>query len=365
MIKRYLINQLFTLFIVISSFLFFIVLFNQLFLVLKDSISIPFFFNEIFIIVLLKSITDLPLLISISFFFAILIFFNRIQKNSEIYIFESAGLGKLKLAKLISPLISYVFLIILLISNILSPVLEKKIIDFRENAKANISRIELKKGIFNVFNNGKLTIYTENIDEGKNNESFYSNILIHFENKNSKTLILARKGNKFFDNKDSILSLDDGSKYLFEKDKTSVTNFKSLKINLSRLRKEINLPNIINDNLKIKHFFELMTEEDSLNKGEVYWRLSLPFSVITLSLIALYISPIIPRSKGNKNILFGMMILFVYFSGSLIVKSAIEEKSLSFALGFFFFHSLFYIYLLIYSFFSRTKLNYKYEKIPV
>ena len=364
-IKKYLTNQFFFRFLFLLSILFFTVLFNQIFIVLKESLATPFFLDEIFLIVFLKSLTDLPLLVNLSIFFALLILINKLTNNSEIFVLNSSGIGKFKLAKIFSPIIGYVFLFVLFFSIFFTPILENIIQDLRFHAKENVSRVDLKARNFNSFDEGKLIIFIEEVQNKNTNEQKYQGVFLNFNEKDTNYILLAEEGSKIVVNNDVFLVLNNGYKYsnLQTKQSLQISKFDTIKINLSTNQNKKETSSLVDiNNLQSKSIFELIKIDDNHSKGEIFWRISLTLSILTLSTIAIIGSPMTPRIIKSKNYFFNLFFLMVYFSGILVVKSSIESGYIDFLVSILTFHSAFFMAIFIYFFTYPQKLYYKYEK---
>jgi len=337
-LNKYLLNKFIKLTLIITFFLFAILLINQFFLVMKEANSIPFKADEILKIIFLKGVNDLPQLISICLYTALFIGITRLTNNNEIFILYSSGISNNLLLHILSPLIIACITISLLITVFLGPFIESEIQTQREFAKANMHRISLSEKTINSFNEGEMIIYVDKLIEptGENVQNF-ENFLIIETSKNQSNIVISDYGKKENFSDSTLFKLRDGTKYTVNREfkLDSITNFSNLELVINHTKKdsgmEINI-SLINT---IDLLNQLIKPEYA---AEIFWRFSVPLSIFSLSFFAIYSIKLAPRAVKNFNYLKLLVLLIVYNSILLIVKSEIGDGNLDLILSLFILH---------------------------
>ncbi len=114
---RNVLTLLFAVFIVIGL----IVFGNQLVLVVKDSLEAGIPLEDLIPVVGFNMLRDIPLILSLSLFLAIIIAVNRLYKSSEAIVMNSMGVGDKSFMLFVQPIVIVIFLIILYLTNAVIP----------------------------------------------------------------------------------------------------------------------------------------------------------------------------------------------------------------------------------------------------
>jgi len=307
-----------------------IIVFNKFYLVLRTSISTPFSFTEILKFSFLKSITDIPILSSISVFIAGNMAISSFRKTSELSIFQNAGIGGYGLYKSISPLILVIMIFSFLLSFFINPLIEKKVDEEINEISENIDRINIETGTFNYFNKEQLILFTEE-DSSKNfnSEASFKNIFIFFKNNSKNELILADTADKYKFNGSTYLTLRNGKKYKFNKDFTqfNIVSFDNLDMNLTLYN---NVKNEQTKSLDTINSNLLFYEGKKDGMAELFWRIVLPSSIITLSILSVFLSLSFTNKKSITNFVMVLVSVIVYFVFIILVKLSVEIGSINF-----------------------------------
>ena len=311
-ISRYLTSE-----ILISFFSFFLVLSliifgNQFFLVLGKSVTDGLIASEIFPLMSLKYLRDLPMVIILSFSLSLIYSLNKLYKSSELVILPNAGIGDFGIFKMLLPLILVFTVFVLSLSVFLSPLANKKAAEIKESAKIRPDYIFFKESFFQTFEEQGVTFYSEDIDSN-NNSQFFKDVFLYFPL--DKKVILSNSGEKFSDENNNVyLRLFDGRIYQNidseNKDNLAITsfgNFDVLVFNPSSVEKEYT------DSVEYKELRDLIVSHDLKNITEIMYRFSFPISLILMSVLSIQFSRTNPRSKKNFAIGLGLITYIAYF----------------------------------------------------
>jgi len=325
-LRNYLTKRIILNFLPILAILFFIISGNQLYLVVNQSLNEGILTSELFPLILLKGLRDLPFLVSLSFSIALIYTFNKLYKNSEMIILNNAGLDDLKTIKLIMPLILLISLFALMLSIQLVPTVKYNIENFKEEIKSRPDYIFFKAGIFQKFNNLDITFYSKSIDS-KGDSQFLSDVFI-FDEKQNK-VILSKTGIKKVDakTKNVFLILNDGRIYenfhLEVENQESITSFKVLTINMFEPKK---FHSFLNKNYEHKTLLEIISSIDLKGLKELLNRLNPSISIIIFSLFSLMICKNNTRSRFNFSLGYGFMGFIGYYNLIAFIEENMSDN---------------------------------------
>lgn len=317
-LSKYLSSQALVNFLSFFIVIALIILGNQFFLVISQSIKDGLYGFEIMPLVFLKFLRDLPFVISLSFCLAIIYTLNNLYKNSEIIIFTSAGVSDLKIAKAIFPLITIIMIFVSFLSFYFIPEIKKNIESLKNDAKSRPEYIFFKEGVFQNFGNDSRIFFSKKIESKENSgsQSLYD-IFIYSEEEDK--IILAKFGEKNLNtfSGDVFLDLINGKIYenLHNTFQTNpkVSNFNNLTIKIFDNPDDKNTHNIMNLS-EFKKITDLFFSKKIEDKVEFFYRISIPMSLLIGSLFSVMISKTNPRSKKNFAIGFGLIFYISYYN---------------------------------------------------
>jgi len=317
---------------VIFFTLSFLVSINQFYLILKDSIFVPYLVSEIVKIITLKIIINSPIIITVSFFAGISMAISKLYRQSEMFILIGAGIGKANFFKLIFlPVIIYFFISSFLVF-FLNPSLNKEINDMKLQIQNDIERIKFQSSKFHSYDRGKLNIYIENIRQNNQGYQSYLGVFVVLKDKNDTVIVTSKTGSKKRINGDIFLELNEGKKYRLNSGNSYISDiqeFSNIKINLNK--------SLGNDKESfIKKDNELKTidllNDLSIYGSELFWRMAMPLSLMVLSIIAIYVTKPSLRQIKKANYLYLFLFMLVYFNLLIIVRNEITTSA-SFFIG--------------------------------
>ena len=111
-IARYIMRNLVILFFAIMFIIGLVLFGNQFVLTVQESIERGIPIQELLPIVSFNMIRDIPMVLSLSLFLAIILTISQLYKNSEAIVMNSLGLGEKHFIVFIQPLVVVSFLII-------------------------------------------------------------------------------------------------------------------------------------------------------------------------------------------------------------------------------------------------------------
>lgn len=322
---------------------------NQFFLVLKEAIELNVLTAEIFSLVFFKSLRDISTIFSISLFFSTLVSMSRLYRNSEIVVIKASGASDYFFIKILTPFMLWFFFINLILSLFIGPYAAKRTQDIRHEASQRPEFLTLMERQFQVFSNGKITIYSEEVENLEDFDQNLKNVFIKLNRHNEDSLIISQLGKKFLNQNTNeiFLRLTNGNLYRnlsqpgqnaeitsFEKFEFVLHNMDNGKNDLENKSFELSLSDLI-DSDRVEY------------KSEIISRFIYPINLIILSFLAIILAEEKFRSANNLHYFEALFLVTIYlFLLEYFEKSLFLDPYLL-LLGYFFIHLFFVLYTLL------------------
>jgi len=317
-LSRFIQKKLLNNFIGIFLVLLLIILSNHFYLVIKESLLNGYLNNEIYKLITLKLLRDLPLIISLAFLVSITYTLSKIKESSELVIINSGGVSQKELLKKSILLVLIIFSINSIFNLYLSPKFNLLIEKISAEAKGRVANIFLVSGNFYEFDDGNINLYVNSIERENDNE-ILNNVFLHDQSqKDSPRFIFASTGiRKLNSNESNVLFLSNGKIY-------SILNNLGRNISsFSKLRLEIEKKNSLKFELNPQQIdtYDLFKDLLPANSKELSHRISKSIMILILIFIAFEIVKTKQRSKNNSSVLLIIILFAAYYNILIIVKS--------------------------------------------
>jgi lipopolysaccharide export system permease protein len=367
-IAKYIMRNLVAYFCVITFIIGLVVFGNQFVLTVQESIDRGIPFQELMPLISFNMIRDVPVILVLSIFLAVIITISQLYKNSEAIVMNSIGLGDKAFLSVIKPLAIILFLFVLFLTAYAVPWAKQQKSAAEEETKNASEFSFITEGKFESFKNGDIVFYASestSIDVGgvQNMEE----IFIYASENGNPVIVLASDAKKYIDpkSKSIYLRLRDGVRYqgLPSSENINILNFDSydLEIVSGEVQKSIATFTEIEE----KTTLDLLKQGGLLAIAELQWRLSLPLSILILVVFAVYLGKTSPRGGKGINILIGIFVFMLYNNGLLVAKSSIENGLLSPIIGMWGIHLIAILFLMLLYQFRQGKIMYFIDKITI
>ena len=361
-IARYIMRNLVILFFAIMFIIGLVLFGNQFVLTVQESIERGIPIQELLPIVSFNMIRDIPMVLSLSLFLAIILTISQLYKNSEAIVMNSLGLGEKHFIVFIQPLVVVSFAIIFFLTLYAVP-WSKQQKNIMEAETKNASEFSfITEGQFEQFKQGDIVFYaSESKTLDSVGEQNMEEIFIYALDNEKSVIVLASAAIKFIDTESNsiYLRLKDGIRYqgISNNKNVNILNFDlyDLEIVSGELQKSV----AIFTKIEGKSTLDLIKEGSTYDNAELQWRLSQPITVLLLSIMGVFLGKASPRKGKGINLLIGVILFMLYNNGLLIAKSAIEHGQLDPIIGLWGVHLLVLILLIsLYQFRQRKISNY-------
>ena len=367
-IAKYIMRNLVAYFFVIAFIIGLVVFGNQFVLTVQESIDRGIPFQELMPIVSFNMIRDVPVILVLSIFLAVIITISQLYKNSEAVVMNSIGMGDRNFISLIQPIVIFSFIIVFFLTAYAVP-WAKQQKSIAEDRTVNASEFSfITEGKFETFKQGDIVFYaSESNTIDTNSEQNMQEIFIYAIDNGKPVIVLAEEAIKYIDDesKSIYLRLRDGIRYqgLPGNENINILNFDlyDLEIVSGAIHKSISNFSEIEE----KSTLDLMKEGGLLANAEIQWRFSQPISILILSILGVFLGKTSPRTGKGINVLIGIVFFILYNNGMLVAKTAIERGELSPIIGIWGVHLLLLLILILFYQFRQGKIMYFIDKITI
>ena len=277
-------------------------------------------------------LSDLPIILSLSLFLAVLSVLTRMFRDSEMVIWFSSGKG---LSAFLPPLLHFAWPIVLLVGALAVLILPwafGQVEDLRDRyeKRGDISRIQ--PGQFQESNNGDRVFFVEKGDTSEHVGQMGRNVFIATQQGDKKTVISALSGHIELRDSGKFLVLQNGQRLEKKENNTHIATditmavFSSygVRVDGDDMSARATTPTSTLNTL------ELFSNPTPAQWSELSWRLGLPLTALNVIFIALAAARVNPRVGRTANLAAAFMLFVIYFNLLVLGKSWVEAQKISF-----------------------------------
>jgi lipopolysaccharide export system permease protein len=310
--------------------LFCIVFTQVLIRLLGDATSGDIDTQGLFSIVALSTLTNLPLVLTMSVFIAVLIALSRAFRDSEMVVWFAAGQS---LSAWVRPVLRFVLPLAAVISALalfVSPWAERMIAEARQRYEQRDDVSKVTPGRFIESAASDRVFFVENLDlEGAPR---VQSVFASQRSAGHDILIVAREGHiETHTDGARFLVLNHGRRYEAAAGvaENRVLEFEAYAI---RLESQVEAP-LTNANARTYATIDLLADPSPRNLGELLFRLAFPVASVLLALLAVPLSHVNPRVGRSVNLVVAALLAMIYFNGILIMQAQVQHGRLPFWLA--------------------------------
>ncbi|NVO06640.1 MAG: LPS export ABC transporter permease LptF [Rhodoferax sp.] len=281
--------------------------------------------TDVMIIMGYTVLSDMPTILSMSLFIAILSVLTRMYKDSEMVIWFGSGRG---LASLLTPLFRFawpILVVIMVLAFFILPWAFGRIEDLRDRyeKRGDIARIE--PGQFQESASGDRVFF---IEKNSENKQTGNNVFIATNEQGKETITSARSGHIEIMGSDKFLVLQNGQRLERNTGKpdltVSVFERYGARVGADDVSARSYVPSSSLGTL------ELVQAPDPKNLAELSWRIGLALAAFNFIVIGTAAAGTNPRVARSANLGFAFLIFVVYFNFLVLGKSWVESGQVQF-----------------------------------
>jgi lipopolysaccharide export system permease protein len=312
------------------SVLFCIVFTQVLIRLLGDASSGDLDTQALFSIVALSTLTNLPLILTMSAFIAVLIALSRAFRDSEMVVWFAAGQSLLAWVRPVLRFVLPVAAAITALSLFVSPWAERMIAEARQRFEQRDDVSKVTPGRFIESAASDRVFFVENLD--LNGAPRVQSVFASQRNGDREIVIVATQGHiETHSDGARFLVLNHGRRYEATAGvaENRVLEFESYAI---RLESQVEAP-LTDTNARTFTTLELILAPTARNLGELVFRLAFPVAAVLLALLAVPLSYFNPRVGRSVNLIIAALLAMLYFNAILIMQSHVQHGSMKFSVA--------------------------------
>ena len=356
-IQRYLVLEILKSSIATTLILFIILMSNTLGRLLSDVSEGKTPIDALYPVLLGQSVYILSLLLPLGFFLGIVFALGRLYSDHELVVLQSCGFGYRQLYKSVLLVLAPALLLSVWISLWLSADMQQRAIEIVDE-KENVHEFQqLKVGQFNKNKNNNQVFFMQSMSpDGRE----IQNIIITQKTDSKDVIETAHSGRHKTDHESGDLFLEIGPGVRYEGTagdaEYHVVEFERHGI---LLEKKPVSGSVLDS--KEKSFADILASTQLRDRAELWWRITIPVTLLILGLLAVPLSYIAPRHGRYGKIGWSILIFILYLNLLGLSKSAVESGSIPLWLNFWWVHFLFLV-LTLFLLAQRTRSSLLYRK---
>jgi len=319
-----------------------IVILTQLIRLLGESVSGILAVDGVLALLGFSALNYLPILLSLSLFFSVLLTLTRSYRDSEMVVWFCSGVG---LTRWIRPVLAYalpVVGLIALLSLVLSPWAMEKAHEFKHQLDSRDDVSAATPGAFRESKHDDRVYFIENVDAG---QSRISNIFAQSVQHGKVGTMVAKQGlQETAPNGDRFLVMLNGTRY---EGIPGQLDFKIVEFERYAMRIEAAEAKQEATPTQSMSTLYLLQHPTSWNWSELEWRLGLPLSALVMVLLAIPMSFVNPRAGRSLNMVMALLIYMVYNNMISVTNTWVGQEKMGVVMGLVGIHGIMFALMLL------------------
>ncbi len=335
-LNRYIFRETALTWLAVTGVLLLILLTDQFARVLDDAAGAQLPRDSILAVMGLSSIQYLTILIPVGIFVAIMLSFARMYRDSEMAALMACGIGNVSLYRPI-------FLLALLLAAVVgwlaleaAPSAQRKVQVIADEARQSADLAMLEAGRFISFGSEQAILYAESVNE----DGTLANVFVQRRRGDKVVVIVAARAGQRNDPAlgRKVLIFEDGERY---EGVPGSREFQVMKFAEHGIPFELRESRPGEVRTEAQTLNELLDSMDPAAVAEVQWRLSVPLTLLVLTLIAVPLSRAPPRQGRYNNLIAGILLYVIYANLLGAAKVWLEQDKIPAWVGLWWVHLLF------------------------
>ena len=289
--------------------------------------------KDALVLIGLGMINYLPILLTASVFVAILMVLTRWYKDSEMVIWQSAGISLIKILRPILNFTAPIAIAIAVLSIFASPWASEKSATIKQRFQQRDDISMLAPGQFRESSGNNRVFFIESMNP---ETDMITNVFVTDFGKERQLVAVAKQG--FIQNTpdgEKQLILEMGRRYEGTPGNTDfrITEFDKYTVKLA----DKVIDPIINGPRTLPAWV-LIQDLNKAHLGEILWRIGLPLMVFVFAIIAIPLSYMDPRRGRYTALIMAVLLYFTYSNLLKLMQAWVTTGKLSFSIGWWLLH---------------------------
>jgi lipopolysaccharide export system permease protein len=289
--------------------------------------------KDALVLIGLGMINYLPILLTASVFVAILMVLTRWYKDSEMVIWQSAGISLLKILRPILNFTVPIAVAIAVLSIFVSPWASEKSATIKQRFQQRDDISMLAPGQFRESSGNNRVFFIESMNP---ETDVIKNVFVTDFGKDRQLVAVAKEG--FIQNLPSgekQLILETGRRY---EGTPGNTDFRITEFDKYTVKLEDKVVDPIINGPRTLPAWVLIQDLNKAHLGEILWRIGLPLMVFVFAVIAIPLSYMDPRRGRYTALIMAVLLYFTYSNLLKLMQAWVATGKLSFSIGWWLLH---------------------------
>ncbi|HXY05732.1 MAG TPA: LPS export ABC transporter permease LptF [Burkholderiaceae bacterium] len=311
----------------VFSVLFCIVFTQVLVRLLGEAASGDVDTKALFSIVALSTLTNLPLILALSVFIAVLIALSRAFRDSEMVVWFTTGQSLMAWVRPVLRFAVPIACVVATLAMFVSPWAENMIAQARERFEHRDDVSKVTPGRFIESSASDRVFFVENLDV---TNSRVQSVFASQRTGEREVIIVAAHGDiETHTDGSRFLVLSHGRRY---EGSPGIAEHRVLEFEryAIRLDTQPEAP-LTNTNVRTLPTWELLVDPSPRNLGELLGRIALPVATIVLALLAVPLAYVNPRVGRSANLILATLLALIYLNSIQIMQASVQNGRLGFA----------------------------------
>ncbi len=282
------------------------------------------------------ALNNLSVLLQLTAFLTVLLVLSRSYRDSEMVVWQSAGLGLTSWLKPVLQFAAPIVLAVAVLSLIVAPWANQQSSEFKARFEQRTDSARVSPGQFIESADGQKVVFVEGLKQDAVN---VSNVFVSSMQSGRQGVTVSKTGQfEHHSNGDDFVVLFNGRRY---DGLPGMSDYKVMSFERYGVRINSNPPDFSGDNsAKIKSTPQLIAEATPAALGELVWRIGLPVSVLSLVVLAIPLSFVNPRAGRSANLMIALLIYFTYSNAISLVQNQTSVGKMRFVVAWWLVHVL-------------------------
>lgn len=299
-----------------------------------------------------SALINLPVLISLTTFIAVLMVVARSYQDSEMVVWFASGVSLMQWIRPVMQIGLPLVILTAVLSFWLTPWAGKLSAEYKERFRNREDISRVSPGKFQESANGSRVFFVEGLSSDTTN---VRNVFLSQSEGQKRSVVVAREGSVTIDQHgDKLLALRDGRRYDGMPDTPDfrIMDFERYTVVIASAAQEI----AENRSARALPTSELIVNPTPVHLAELLFRISSPLTCLMQILLAIPLGFVNPRRGRTLNLMIALLLAITYFNANNVMQAMVAQGKTSFALSWWPLH-LAALVLIVLLFFWRNNTN--------
>lgn len=284
--------------------------------------------DAVFALIGFGAIAQLPVVLTLTLFMAVLTTLNRMYRDSEMVVWFASGLS---LAAWVRPVLRFALPlvgVIALTTLFLAPWAQMKSIEYREALSNRDDAARAAPGVFRESAGAARVFFVEEADSGSGR---VKNVFVASEKEGQIALTVAAAGHlRTEPNGDRFVVLESGRRY---DGAAGAADFRVMTFDRYAVRVDAQGVESKPLRARAQETRALLEDPRPNNLGELVSRIGMPVAALLLALLAIPLSFVNPRAGRTNSLLIALLVYLVYSNLLSVAQAWVGQGKLGFVAG--------------------------------